>query len=144
MIKYFLTFILFLAFFAQGQETNHKWKLINSSKQKCWYDASMIDSMKNDNFRIWIMQEHNPPLSFEEINGEVHRSKTLYNVDLKSVKYGIEKVVYYDAKNKEISTFDYNTGTLSDDVKYTYPVTEDSPVYLFIKEYFALKRNNIK
>jgi hypothetical protein len=144
MIKYFLTFIIFLAFFVQGQEINHKWKLINNSKQKCWYDTSMIDSIKNDNFRIWIMQEHNPPLSFEEINGAIHRSKTLYNVDLKSVKYGIEKVVYYDSKNKEISSFDYNTGTFSDDVKYTYPVTEDSPVYLFIKEYFALKRNNIK
>jgi len=145
MFKYFLPLFIFLIITVQAQETNHKWKQLNgNSKQKYWYDSSMLDSVKNDNFSIWILQEHNPPMVFDEIKGEINRSKTLYTVDLKSVKYGILKVVYYDAMNKEIASFDYNTGKFTDEVKYTYPVTEDSPVYMFIKEYFSKKGKFVK
>ncbi|MGE5458100.1 MAG: hypothetical protein ACM3RX_07080 [Methanococcaceae archaeon] len=134
-----LALILFgMLAFAQTDNTSvHRWKPLSiSEKEKIWYDAAMVDSVKGDKLNMWILQMHKPPLTFENIKGEIYRSKTLYTISLKTVRYGIKQVVYYDVTNKEISSFDYPIDSYPDNVKYTYPIMENSFLYTLLKELF--------
>lgn len=140
MVRYIFFILCLISVTSFPQQDRQDWKLIEKNQtQKYWYDISGIDSLKKEQFQIWILQEYNPPMVFDEIKGEIHRSKTLYAVNLNSVKYGISKVIYYDKDNNEIASFNYNNSKLSEGVKYSFPITEDSPVFYFIKEYFLKK-----
>ena len=145
MYKKLITILLFLIsinFAGSAQtDTSHRWKkLENTLGKKLWYDVSTLDTLKGNRFDVWVLEVHTPPLKFPGIDGEVYRSKTLYSVNLTTVRYGIMKIRYYDVKNKELYSFNYNTPPPpTDALKYPYPVLENSPVHLIIKELFADK-----
>jgi hypothetical protein len=120
-----------------AQEHVQMWKpLVIDDKEKVWYDQSMTDSIKGNKMNIWILQMHKPPLTGEGINGEVYRSKTLYAINLKTAKYGILNVIYYDVANKEMYNFKYNIDDYPETLKYTYPITEKSFLFALLKELF--------
>ena len=120
-----------------AQEHVNMWKpLVINDKEKVWYDQSMTDSIKGNKMNIWILQMHKPPLTGEGINGEVYRSKTLYAINLKTVKYGILNVIYYDVSNKEMYNFKYNIDDYPENLKYSYPITEKSFLFVLLKELF--------
>ena len=120
-----------------AQEHVQMWKpLVIDDKEKVWYDQSMTDSIKGSKMNIWILQMHKPPLTGEGINGEVYRSKTLYAINLKTAKYGILNVIYYDVANKEMYNFKYNIDDYPENLKYTYPITENSFLFTLLKELF--------
>jgi hypothetical protein len=130
--------IIFSALSIFGQEYTHRWKpLVIDEKEKIWYDQSMVDSTRGSRIDIWILQMYKPPLTFEGISGEVYRSKTLFTIDLKTVKYGIRDVVYYDVTNKEIQNFHYDIDKYPDNIKYSYPIMENSFLFTFIKEIYG-------
>ena len=130
---------------SQTNETNRWKKLDTNDNKKLWYDVSSIDTINSDRFNIWVLEVHTPPLKSEGIDGEIYRSKTLYAVNLTTVRYGIMKIRYYDVKNKEIYSFDYDTPPPpTDALHYPYPVLEESPIYLIIKELFKYKKGATK
>jgi hypothetical protein len=125
------------------QEEQHVWKVVNTvDGSKFWYDASSLDTMKGDKFNIWILETHQPPLKYEGIEGEVFRSKTLYAINLTTVKYGILKIRYYDSSNKEIFRFDYDNPPPPESIRYTYPVTDHSLLFYLIEELYGPKGEN--
>ena len=133
---------LILAFFSvvsSGQtEETHVWKVLNlDSGEKIWYDASGLDTIKGDRFDIWILEVHRPPKTFEGFKGEVFRSKTLFGINLTTVKYGILKIRYYNIMNKEIYRYDYDNPPPDESIKYTYPVTENSFIHILIRELYG-------
>ena len=126
-----------------AQEHVQMWKpLVIDDKEKVWYDQSMTDSIKGSKMNIWILQMYQPPLTDEGIKGEVYRSKTLYAINLKTAKYGILNVIYYDVANKEMYNFKYNIDDYPETLKYTYPITEKSILFAFLKEIFNKPRDN--
>lgn len=135
----FILFFLSLIIFAQ-QEEQHVWKVVNpDNAKKFWYDASSIDTMKGDRFNVWILEAYQPPKQYEGIDGEVFRAKTLYTINLTTVKYGILKVRYYDLSNKEIFSFDYDKPMPPESIRFPYPITDDSILFYLIKELFGPK-----
>ena len=124
--------------FGQNKET-HRWKKVdNPAGKKIWYDVSTLDTLKGSKFAVWVLEVHTPPLKFPGLDGEVYRTKTLYAVNLTTVRYGIVKIRYYDVKNKLLYSFDYDTPPPpTDAIKYPYPVLENSDVHLIIKELFG-------
>jgi hypothetical protein len=126
--------------FTYAQEGIHRWKpLVINDKEKIWYDQSMVDSLKGDKLNIWILQMYKQPLTYEGIVGDVYRSKILYAINLKNVKYGILNAIYYDISNKEMYNFNYNINNYPDDLKYTYPITENSFLFTLLKEIYTNK-----
>ena len=137
-------FIIPITLFAQ-QEEKHVWKVVNADDgSKFWYDATSIDTMKGDRFNIWILETNQPPKQFEGIEGDVFRSKTLYTINLTTVKYGIFKVRYYDMSNKEIFSFDYDRPMPPETIRYPYPITDNSLLFYLIKELFGPKGEQTK
>ncbi len=146
MLKRCYSFLI-MAFFSAviiGQtEETHVWKVLNlDTGEKIWYDASAIDTIKGDRFDIWILEVHRPPKTFEGFEGEVFRSKTLFGINLTTVKYGILKVRYYNIMNKEIYSFDYDNPPPDESIRYTYPVTENSIIHLLIRELYGNEEEN--
>ncbi|MEJ2103425.1 MAG: hypothetical protein P8X47_02475 [Ignavibacteriaceae bacterium] len=134
-----LTLFVYTFLFAQEQE-QHVWKVVNAADgSKFWYDASALDTINGDRFNVWILETHQPPVKYEGIDGEVFRSKTLYAINLTTVKYGILKIRYYDSVNKEIFKFDYDNPPPPESIRYTYPITDNSLLFYLIEELYGPK-----
>jgi len=126
-------------------QDEHKWKpVILSDDKKIWIDESSLDTVKGDKFEVWLLQMYVPTLKMEGITGDIYRAKTLYTVDLTSVKYGIKKIFYFDAYNKELFDHDYKIDGFEDKLKFTYPVLENSTMHYVIKELYKnrAEKNN--
>ena len=141
MLKGYYCFLImaFCSVVSSGQtDETHVWKVLNlDSGEKIWYDASGLDTIKGDRFDIWILEVHRPPKTFDGFEGEVFRSKTLFGINLTTVKYGILKVRYYNIMNKEIYSYDYDNPPPDESIRYTYPVTENSIIHLIIRELYG-------
>lgn len=134
--------ILFIGTALSQIDTTYHWKKLDTeNNKKIWYDVSSIDTIKGDKFDIWVLEVHTPPMKSKGIEGKIYRSKILYAVNLTTVRYGIMKIRYYDVKNKELYSFDYDTPSPpTDALRYPYPVFEESSIYLIIKELFKYKK----
>lgn len=133
----FIFLVSFTCLFAQ-QEEEHVWKKVDAADgTQFWYDAAHLDTIKGDKFNIWILETHRPPLTYEDIEGEIYRSKTLYCVNLTSVKYGILKIRYYNMSNLELFRFDYDNPPPPESIRYTYPITENSLLHHLITELYG-------
>jgi hypothetical protein len=138
------TFICCFSLFAQ-QEDQHVWKVVNADDgSKFWYDVSTLDTTKGDKLNVWILETNQPPRQYEGIDGDVFRSKTLYTINLITVKYGILKVRYYDLNNKEIFSFDYDNPQPPENIRYPYPITDNSLLFYLLKELYGPQKNQNK
>ena len=145
MLKSFI--LLSLCYFSSMAQQNdqHVWKVVNAEDgSKFWYDVSTLDTSNGDKINIWILETNQPPKKFEGIDGDVFRSKTLYTINLITVKYGILKVRYYDLNNKEIFTFDYDNPMPPESLRYPYPITKNSLLFYLLKELYGPQESQSK
>jgi len=145
MLKTILLIIIGFVSLAAQQSEQHVWKVVNADDgSKFWYDATSIDTINGDRFNIWILETNQPPKQYEGIEGDVFRSKTLYTINLTTVKYGIMKIRYYDVSNQEIFSFDYDKPMPPESIRFPYPITDNSLLFYLIKELFGPKDEQIK
>lgn len=145
MLKTILLIIIFyLSLFAQ-QDDKHVWKVVNADNgTKFWFDATTLDTTNGNRLNVWILETNQPPKQYEGIDGDVFRSKTLYTINLITVKYGILKVRYYDLNNKEIFSFDYDNPIPPENIRFPYPVTDNSLLFYLLKELYGPKESQTK
>ena len=134
-----LFILLAPAIFSQANE-EHQWKAVSLEEgNKTWFDTASLDTAKGEEFEVWVLKLHTPPLKFDGIEEEAYRSKTLYAFNLNSVKYGYVEVKYYSVTNEEIYSYEYKTRNASDDIKYPYPILKDTVVHEIVKEFFKVR-----
>lgn len=142
MLKTVLIILLFYISLIAQQNDQHVWKVVNADDgSKFWYDVSSLDTSSNDRLNIWILETFQPPRQYEGIDGDVFRSKTLYSINLTTVKYGIMKVRYYDMTNNEIFSFDYDNPMPPESIRFPYPITNNSKIFYLIKELYGPRGN---
>jgi hypothetical protein len=140
MLKAALFIIICNITIVAQQEDQHVWKVINADDgSKFWYDASSIDTTSGDRFSIWVLEANQPPKKYEGIEGDVFRSKTLYTINLTTVKYGIQKIRYYNVSNQEIFSFDYDKPMPPESIRFPYPITDNSLLFYLLKELYGPK-----
>ena len=139
-----LILISYLSLYAQ-QDDKHVWKVVNADNGiKFWFDATTLDTTNGNKLNVWILETNQPPKQYEGIDGDVFRSKTLYTINLITVKYGILKVRYYDLNNKEIFSFDYDNPIPPENIRFPYPVTDNSLLFYLLKELYGPKESQTK
>lgn len=145
-IFYLVAVLLTIQSITFAQEETHRWKKLDTiTGEQIWFDASFMDTLKGEKFEVWILKVHTPPMKSEGVEGDIYRSKILYAIDLTTVRYGIMKLRYYDVKNIELYSFNYDTPPPpTDALRYPYPVLEESPLYLVIKDIFIDREKEIK
>ncbi len=145
-IFHLIAILLIIQSFAFAQEETHRWKKLDTiTGEQIWFDVSFADTLKGDKFEVWVLKVHTPPMKSEGVEGDIYRSKILYAIDLTIVRYGIMKLRYYDVKNIELYSFNYDIPPPpTDALRYPYPVLEESPLYLVIKDIFIDREKEIK
>jgi hypothetical protein len=145
-IFYSMAVLLIIQSITFAQEEIHRWKKLDTiTGEQIWFDTSFTDTLKGDKFKVWVLKVHTPPMKSEVVDGDIYRSKILYAINLATVRNGIMKLRYYDVKNIELYSFDYDTPPPpTDALRYPYPVLEDSPLYLIIKEIFKDQEKSTK
>ncbi|MEJ2114066.1 MAG: hypothetical protein P8X62_10400 [Flavobacteriaceae bacterium] len=137
----FIILLFYISLIAQ-QNDQHVWKVVNADDgSKFWYDVSTLDTSSNDRLNIWLLETFQPPRQYDGIDGDVFRSKTLYSINLTTVKYGIMKVRYYDMTNNEIFSFDYDNPMPPESIRFPYPITNNSKLFYLIKELYGPSGN---
>ena len=145
MLKTILLLLVCVITLSAQQNDQHVWKVVNADDgSKFWYDVSTLDTTKGNKLNVWILETNQPPKQYEGIDGDVFRSKTLYAINLVTVKYGILKVRYYDKKNQEIFSFDYDNPMPPESIKYPYPVTDNSLLFYLLKDLYGPKEGETK
>jgi hypothetical protein len=120
MIKRFLIFALFFSLVTFAQKSEYV-KILGAEDLTVYLDKSSIES-KDDDIFVWVMQTHIPPLNIESVKEKIFKSRTLYVFNKKLKRYGILKIVYYNAKGDIIKEFDYSVNTDIETYKYSYPI----------------------
>ena len=145
-IFYLITVLLIIPSITFAQKETHRWKKLDTiTGEQIWFDASFTDTLKGEKFEVWILKVHTPPMKSEGVEGDIYRSKILYAINLANVRYGIMKLRYYDVKNIELYSFNYDTPPPpTDALRYPYPVLEESPLYLVIKDFFKYREKEMK
>jgi hypothetical protein len=145
-IFYSMAVLLIIQSITFAQEEIHRWKKLDTiTGEQIWFDTSFTDTLKGDKFKVWVLKVHTPPMKSEVVDGDIYRSKILYAINLATVRNGIMKLRYYDVKNIELYSFDYDAPPPpTDALRYPYPVLEDSPLYLIIKEIFKDQEKSTK
>ena len=142
MIKTISVILLFYFSSLAQENDQHVWKVINADDgSKFWYDVSTLDTSGSDRLNIWILETYQPPRQYDGIEGDVFRSKTLYTINLTTVKYGILKVRYYDMTNNEIFSFDYDNPMPPESIRFPYPITNNSKLFYLIKDLYGPSKN---
>ena len=142
MLKTIISILLFYFSSLAQENDQHVWKVINADDgSKFWYDVSTLDTSGSDRLNIWILETYQPPRQYDGIDGDVFRSKTLYTINLTTVKYGILKVRYYDMTNNEIFSFDYDNPMPPESILFPYPITNNSKLFYLIKELYGPSKN---
>ena len=137
----FIILISYLSLNAQ-QDDKHVWKVVNADNGiKFWFDATTLDTTNGNKLNVWILETNQPPKQYEGIDGDVFRSKTLYTINLITVKYGILKVRYYDLNNKEIFSFDYDNPIPPENIRFPFPITDNSLLFHLLKELYGPKES---
>lgn len=138
-----IIFVSQLSIFTQNdsQEENHSWKpLIVDNEQKVWYDLNSIKVTDENYISVWLLELHNPYITLEGVKGRIYRSKTYYTININKVRYGMEKIVYYDVSNKELYRYDYKLSNYEKEYRYTFPVMENSIISVFLEEYIKINK----
>lgn len=138
---FIIIFITCVSIFSQSdsQEENHSWKpLVLENEEKVWYDLNSIKVTDENYISVWLLELHNPYITLEGVKGRIYRSKTYYTIDINKVRYGMEKIVYYDVSNKELYRYDYKLSNYDKEYRYTFPVMENSIISIFLEEYIKI------
>ncbi|MHB8578914.1 MAG: hypothetical protein ACYDA4_03515 [Ignavibacteriaceae bacterium] len=132
---------LFLASTAIAQSSGPKWKpIVIKDSKRIWYDSASVVHAGQNKIDVWMLETYDHPLTFVQIPGKIYRSKTLYTIDLNRATYGIKKVDYYNIDNREIYNHDYKIEDYPDSIKYSYPILENSPLHLLLRDLFKNKK----
>ncbi|MGK9477273.1 surface-adhesin E family protein [Melioribacter sp. OK-6-Me] len=117
---YILQLIILLA-----QTDAENWVPVeNYRESKIYVDASSLKKY-DDDYYVWVLEEHDPPISIESIDKKIYKTKTYLIINKPSKRYSIIQIIFYDINNNVLKSYSYNISEL---VKYTSPILEGSKI----------------
>lgn len=142
MSKYLvICFIIFLNIVTLAQKEKHVWKpLVINEKQKVWYDQTQLDTINTAKFEIWLLELHRPHLELEGVAKNIMRTKSLFLISLEEYRYSLKEVVYYNPANNQVKSFQYGIDDYDEDIKYAFPITQNSIQQKLIDELLRIRK----
>ncbi|MDP2301091.1 MAG: hypothetical protein Q8N03_01540 [Ignavibacteria bacterium] len=142
MSKYLvICFIVFLNIVTLAQKEKHVWKpLVINENQKVWYDQTQLDTINTAKFEIWLLELHRPHLELEGVAKNIMRTKSLFLISLEEYRYSLKEVVYYNPANNQVKSFQYGIDDYDEDIKYAFPITQNSIQQKLIDELLRIRK----
>lgn len=128
MKKIFFVAALFLAqSFVWGQEASENWVPVSdNTNNNLFINTAGLSSFTGDDIYVWIQQEYNSPITIEEIESSIYKTKTYYLMNKSLLRYSIQQIVYYDKNNNVITHYGYEHDSENPLLKYNYPIFKNS------------------
>jgi hypothetical protein len=142
MSKYLvICFIVFLNIVTLAQKEKHVWKpLVINENQKVWYDQTQLETINTAKFEIWLLELHRPHLELEGVAKNIMRTKSLFLISLEEYRYSLKEVVYYNPANNQVKSFQYGIDDYDEDIKYAFPITQNSIQQKLIDELLRIRK----
>ena len=147
MKKYFfVSLLLTCAISSKAQNVNENWVSVSIENEKSLYiNVTGLSEFQGNEIYVWSLEEVNPPLTMEEVNGDIYKIKTYYHINKELFRYGIMQIIYYDKNNNVMKHYNYNRTTENPEFIYNYPIIKNSDVYkILVKclEYITSDENH--
>lgn len=149
MKKYFfVSLLLTCAISSKAQNVNENWVSVSIENDKSLYiNVTGLSEFQGNEIYVWSLEEVNPPLTMEEVNGNIYKIKTYYHINKELFRYGIMQIIYYDKDNNVMKHYNYNRTTENPEFIYNYPVIKNSDVYKILEkclEYISSDESKIR
>lgn len=147
MKKYFfVSLLLTCAISSKAQNVNENWVSVSIENEKSFYiNVTGLSEFQGNEIYVWSLEEVNPPLTMEEVNGDIYKIKTYYHINKELFRYGIMQIIYYDKNNNVMKHYNYNRTTENPEFIYNYPIIKNSDVYKILEkcsEYITSDESN--
>ena len=145
-IPLFLCLIFFPTKILHAQSSVENWVSVSIENDKSLYiNVTGLSEFQDNEIYVWSLEEVNPPLTMEEVNGDIYKIKTYYHIDKELFRYGIMQIIYYDKNNNVMKHYNYNRTTENPEFIYNYPIIKNSDVYKILEkclEYITSDENH--
>ena len=130
--------VLFLSLVLFAQSSN-EWEMVSASGTSMTYvEKKDLNLYNGTDVYLWVMEKHNPPIIIESVDGRIYKTKTYYLFNTELKRYSMLQIIYYDADDNVLKSFDYNRNTDILEYKYNFPVlrgtTEEVILTKILKE----------
>lgn len=124
---YFLFLILLAKIYPQTRAEN--WVLVSSEKDGTVYiNVNGLSSFTEAEIYVWSLEEINPPMVMEEVDGDIYKAKSYYLINKELMRYSILEIIFYDGKNNVLKHYNYERNMGNTAFKYSYPIISNSQI----------------
>ena len=125
--KNFLLAVFFLLVSALHAQTTENWVPITIDNEGSLYiNVTGLSSFQGDDFYVWTLEETKKPITIDEVDGDIYKTKTYYLFNKQSGRYSILQIIYYDEKDNVLKSFSYNVETDNPDFRFNHPLFKNS------------------
>lgn len=118
-----------LIFSVARAQTTENWVPINVDNEGSLYiNVTGLSSFQGDEFYVWALEEKKSPITIEEVDGDIYKTKTYYLFNKQTGRYSILQIIYYDKKDNVLKNFSYNIETDNPDFRFSHPLFKNSDV----------------
>jgi len=91
-------------------------------------NVSGLSSFTGDEIFVWSLQEMDPPMTMEEVNGDIYKVRTYYHINREINRYSIKQIIFYDEKDNVLKQYSYDHKSDKPEFKFNYPIIRNSEV----------------
>ena len=117
----------------KSQIVEDSWAPILYNGELIYVDLKNIDSFQGDEIYVWTIERLAEPLRMEDIEDDIYTAKTYYLINKKLKRYSLLEIIYYDTDHNVIKDYTYKSTTDDPDLKYNYPIYDNSLVDLVLQ-----------
>ncbi|MCX6174151.1 MAG: hypothetical protein NTZ27_05305 [Ignavibacteriales bacterium] len=133
-MHFYIPLFLYLIFFPtkilQAQSSVENWVSVSIENDKTLYiNVTGLSGFQGNEIYVWSLEEVNPPLTMEEVNGDIYKVKTYYHISKELFRYGIMQIIYYDKNNNVLKHYNYYRNTENLNFIYNFPIMKNSDIY---------------
>ena len=126
---FFISYIFFFTLKYQAQTASENWIPVSIEKDiSLFINVTGISNYSLEDLYIWSLQEMDPPMSMEEIHGDIYKIRTYYHINGEMNRYSIIQIVFYDSRNNVLKQYSYEHKSDKPEFKFSYPIIRNSEV----------------
>ena len=118
--------LFFSAGFVHSQATENWVPVIIDNESSLYINVTGLSSFQGDDFYVWTLEETKRPITIDEVNGDIYKTRTYYLFNKQSGRYSILQIIYYDEKENVLKSFSYNVETDNPDFRFNHPLFKNS------------------
>jgi hypothetical protein len=124
-----IIFVVALSYICQAQDIKENWVAISITESEALYiSVTGISIYTGDDIYVWALQETKDPLTMDEIDSDIYKTKTYYLINKVLMRYSIVQVMFFDKNDNILKSYSYDHNMDNPEFKYSTPIVHGSDV----------------